>query len=74
MIYYKTGLKSKQPVTVAEPQESRQKQTNPDVQTIAVSAGAVAAGYGIYRVGKFIIGVLLIPETEPIGIAIILAP
>ncbi|MFC5701687.1 peptidoglycan-binding protein [Cohnella faecalis] len=75
MIYYKTNVKTKrQPVTAPSPKESRQKQTAPDAQTLAVSAGAVAAGYGAYRVGKFIIGVLLIPETGPLGVAIILAP
>lgn len=74
MIYYQTHPNIKQPIAIPSPQESTQKQKNPDMETLAISVGAIGAGYVVYRVGKAIIGVALIPATGPVGVAIILAP
>jgi hypothetical protein len=73
MIYYQTNPKVKQPIVAPSPQESTQKQKNPDVQTLAISAGAVGTGYVVYRVAKLIIGIALIPEGGS-GFLIIFSP
>ncbi|MFD2115584.1 peptidoglycan-binding protein [Paenibacillus yanchengensis] len=78
MVYYSAVDKSKtpttQPVPVPKANENKVKQTAPDIETVAVAAGAIGAGYVTYRVGKAVIGILLIPVSGPGGLAIILTP
>ncbi|MBO2946181.1 hypothetical protein JJQ72_19575 [Paenibacillus sp. F411] len=63
MIYYQTNKKNKTPVNTPTLVTAPEKQTNPAPETLSMSAKIMVAGIVTYKVGKFIISVVLVPPS-----------